>query len=362
MKTRLLTLVGLLSFFAIVACGPPQAPQDPSSHAGERDVDGDEARDPDAYLPTEGRVFGEARVIGNVAVYPITVPARLQADIGPLVGIDDALATDKAEVRERSVADVKKVLLENKGATPILLLAGTILVGGKQDRQVGQDTIIDPKTTVVVDAFCLEHGRWSAGSTGTKFHTADVIAPSKVRAAGQYEKNQSAVWSKVSESNAANGTSSASGTFLATVVDPTITSERTPIAARIEAALATVKPNADLVGFAYAINGEIRGVRWFAHHDVFAIVEKKLVNGIALEAVMSSREKGTVVAKAPAAAAVETFVKSVEAENVKEQRKTAGMNKNQYKESSHAYGSKAVIENKHSEGSVIPVSADYTAK
>ncbi|MCY3020342.1 MAG: hypothetical protein NTW87_15090, partial [Planctomycetota bacterium] len=59
-------------------------------------------------------------------------------------------------------ATVNTLVIENKGALPILVLAGTLLKGGQQDRQIAQDFIVAPSQTVPVDAFCVEHGRWTA--------------------------------------------------------------------------------------------------------------------------------------------------------------------------------------------------------
>jgi hypothetical protein len=325
-----------------------------------------------AYRPSEGRVFGAPHVLGNLAVYPITVASRSQTEVGPLVDLDEALASGAAEVHERGSGNVNTVVVENKGTVGIFVLAGTVLVGGNQDRQIGQDYILDPKTSSPVDAFCIEHGRWNArrggASTGGRFRTADVVAPAKVRAAGQYRKNQSEVWSRVAESNAAHGTSTASGTFLAAVDDPAITRDRTELAGQVAAVLGAVRPEEDVVGIAYAIDGEIRGVRWFAHHRVFAIVEKKLVNGIALEAITANAEaraRPQAIKPPPPPAAVAAFVKAVEAESVKEQRETSGANKNEYKESERAFGSRTVLRassRPRGATSAVQVSADFTAK
>ena len=40
------------------------------------------------------------------------------------------------------------LVIENKGDVPIYVLAGTVVKGGKQDRQIGQDFIIEGKKTV----------------------------------------------------------------------------------------------------------------------------------------------------------------------------------------------------------------------
>ncbi len=321
----------------------------------------------------EDHVIGAGRVLGNLVVYPIT--SRTQSDVGPLIALDDALASGAAEVRESGGAGaVNTLVIENKGTLPIFVLAGTIVKGGKQDRQIGQDFIIDGKSQTPVDAFCVEHGRWTASrngvATGGRFQTSEVMAPSKVRAAGQYKKSQGEVWAKVGESNAAHNVAPADGTFLASVDDASLAKERAALAARIDAALAEIQPQGDLTGLAYAIDGEVRGVRWFAHHKVFLLVQKRLVNGVALEA-MTARAEAVAHRRppsskpAPTPAAVDAFVQGVEREAVSEQRDTRAANTNVYKESGSAYGSKTMMKGSPTAGRPAPtkpVSQDFTSK
>jgi hypothetical protein len=317
--------------------------------------------------------IGAASPLGNLTVFPVT--SRSQVDVGPLISLDEALAKKSAEVRELSGGgSVNTLVIENKGTIPVFVLAGTIVKGGNQDRQIGQDFIIESKQTTPVDAFCVEHGRWNGQRNGQatagQFGTSEVLATSKVRAAGQYKKNQSEVWSKVSEANSANHKAPSSDTFLASVDDAALTKQRTELAARIEAALQTVSPQDDLVGIAYAIDGDVRGVRWFAHHAVFEMVRKKLVTGIAFDAIVARAEaeaqkRPPSNKPTPLPAAVDAFVKSVETQTATEQRDTAGANVNEYKESSQAYGSKTMFKGaagKPGASPKKPVSSDFTAK
>ncbi len=323
-----------------------------------------------AALAMDDRTFGPPTVLGNLAIYPVT--SRAQVDVGPLVSLDDALARGQAEVRENGGGTVNQLVIENKGSIPIFVLAGTVVKGGNQDRQIGQDFIIESKKTTPVDAFCVEHGRWSGQRNGQvtsgKFDSSGVVATSKVRAAGQYKKSQSEVWSNVSSTNAANRKSSSSDTLMATIDDATIVKERTALVARIDGALATVAPQADLVGVAYAIDGEVRGARWFAHHAVFELARTKVVASIALDAITASAEaksagRPDVTKPAPSPASVDTFVKNVETQAIKEQRDTPAANVNEYKESADAFGSKTMMKGAAGKpGPAKPLSNDYLKK
>lgn len=326
-----------------------------------------------AAASADDHAIGGAAAFGNLVVFPVT--SRSQVDVGPLIALDDALAAKTAEVRELgNGGSVNTLVIENKGKVPIFVLAGTIVKGGNQDRQIGQDFIIEPKQSSPVDAFCVEHGRWNGNrdgrATAGHFGTSEVLATSKVRAAGQYKKDQGEVWSKVSEANSANHQAPASSTFLASVDDATLAKQRSELAGKIEAALATVQPQDELVGIAYAIDGDVRGVRWFAHHAVFEIVRKKLVVGIAFDTIVARAEaqaqhRPPSTKPAPTPAAVDAFVKNIEAESVKENRDTAAGNVNEYKESGQAYGSKTMFKGAASKPGASPrkpVSSDFMAK
>lgn len=324
--------------------------------------------------PSNERAIGEGRVVSNLVVYPITSCA--QVDVGPIVTLDEALEKGSAVIREiEGGGSVNTLVIENKGTVPVFVLAGTIVKGGRQDRQIGQDYLIGAKDKSDVDAFCVEHGRWNetreGEKTGGTFRVVDVIATSKVRAAGQYEKDQGKVWSKVAATNKAHAKAPASETLLATVDDATLIKEREALADRVQQALATVSPRESLVGFAYAIDGQIKGARWFAHHRLFAIHEKKLLRSVALDAVTASAEakasgKSVKPTAAPPPSAVETFVAAVEKQDVKEERETKAENVNEYKESEQAFGSTTKMKTKpgaaKTPAAKKPLSADVTAK
>lgn len=330
-------------------------------------------------IAMKGQTVGAPRDFEGLAVFPIfgtTDPA-----VGPVTTLDRALAARTAEVRElgaqshlrRGRAEpavasdqVNKLVIENVGELPIYVLAGTVVKGGNQDRQIGQDFIIDPKQTVAVDAFCVEHGRWTAQRdgrrTGGQFGSSAKLVTSKVRAAAQYEKNQSEVWDSVARVNAAHHKSAGSGTLLATLDDPAIENRRAALASKIERYLDQVEPRERLVGFAFAIDGKIKAVRWFASHGIFELFHRSLVDGAALDALTAraeaqgSRREGAVATSADVVA----FVESVERGAVTERRDTSAGNANEYKASPAAYGSKTLRKSSAGKPSST-ISFDYLA-
>jgi hypothetical protein len=324
----------------------------------------------------DDHTIGQAQVFENLTVFPIT--SEKQIDVGPMTTLEAALKKHEAEVREVGVegaqpspvpvpstrhrhgaasssagAQVNTLVIENKGTVPIYVLAGTVVKGGNQDRQIGQDFILDAKQTAGVDAFCVEHGRWNAERNGHategRFDTMTQLVTSSVRAAGQYQQNQGEVWAKVADVNAANKKSAASGTLLATLDDGDVAKHRAALAGRVLAFLGGVKPSKDVVGIAYAVDGRVRGARWFVNHTIFDLYRETLANTAAVDAITAvaardpQKPAPTAASLALAPAAVDAFIHDVAATKVKAERDTQAANVNEYREGEKGYGSKTMF-------------------
>ena len=62
-------------------------------------------------------------------------------------------------------AQVNQLVLVNNSKRPLILLAGEIVTGGKQDRVIGKDRIIPAESDPVdLGVFCVEPGRWTGSS------------------------------------------------------------------------------------------------------------------------------------------------------------------------------------------------------
>jgi hypothetical protein len=320
--------------------------------------------------------IGPSKSFDNLAVFPVT--SKSQEDLGPFTTLDDALAKKSASVHEIGAdgngqaqgAEVNSLVIENKGTVPIYVLAGTIVKGGKQDRQIGNDFIVGANQTIPVDAYCVEHGRWTESrdgvATGGQFGVVDLLADSRVRAAGQYQKDQGEVWSKVAAVNEANKKSASSGTLMATVDAADLTARRAKLAEGIVGYLHGIKPSELIVGFAYSVNGQVRSVRTFANHKLFTLFEDKLARTAAMDAITAQSDpaaSGTPGAPPPAPAAVYQFVDDIQKASVKEERNTAAMNRVDVRESKAGYGSATVLKPPSAQPTAKPktVSSDFTA-
>ncbi len=94
------------------------------------------------------------------------------------------------------------LVLVNNSKRPLLLLAGEIVTGGKQDRVIAKDRIVpaggDP---IDLSVFCIEHGRWTESSekfgATAKTSTGSFMVQPAVRQEAMVAKDQQQVWNSV---------------------------------------------------------------------------------------------------------------------------------------------------------------------
>jgi hypothetical protein len=244
----------------------------------------------------------------QLTVFPVVRVGRPAA--GPAVmtlaeGLEKKLVT----VTEREGGgDVNHLGVHNKGDRPLLLLGGELLLGGQQDRILGKDTIVPAKQQMVVEVFCVEHGRWSGarhfGSTGG-------LVENKVRLRAKYRGDQSQVWDQVASKTEALGANSSTGTYRQ--VASSAAGERAvkPFRDHVTAALAALPERRQLVGLVSAINGRITSIDVFEDPALFASYETKLLESIFVTA--ADVPETAAAEKAPSADDVKGFINKAEA-------------------------------------------------
>jgi hypothetical protein len=100
--------------------------------------------------------------------------------------------------------------------------------------------------------------------------------------AGHFEDNQGDVWNQVDDTNRANEVTSMTKALLDTLERPDFAEHRDRVAARVASHLDAFS---DVVGLAYAMNGEVRSVRVFASASLFAMFRGTLSHTAANEAL-----------------------------------------------------------------------------
>jgi len=161
--------------------------------------------------PSAWRVADPVRY-ENLSVFPIV--SRQSADTAGFATLDEGLSAGQVVISEGGSdmirrsrdghpigipeahgASVNQLVLINRGSKPLLLLAGELVSGGKQDRIIGKDRIVPPGAAPLpLDVFCVEAGRWSAGA---QFSAGKLMVHPSVREQAAVTQEQSRVWDAV---------------------------------------------------------------------------------------------------------------------------------------------------------------------
>jgi hypothetical protein len=278
---------------------------------------------------------------GNLTVFPVV--ASVSHDTGEFLTLDEGFKSGEVEVTEsgsvrglvrrhtaagaivepqypvRDGAQVNKLVLVNNSKRPLLLLAGEIVTGGKQDRVIGKDRIVPPESDPIdLDVFCVEPGRWVGSSAKFASSTAvGVMAAPSVRGSAMASKDQNKVWSEVGRTReqvtvevAADAAPSAMAelsqttSYAKVMQNDQVQSKVDAVARPIEQEYeSTIKQLRDrkAVGVVVAVNGQIVWADIFASTSLLEKYWPKLVRSYATEAVVT-RAKGAQVSEAAAQA------------------------------------------------------------
>lgn len=251
-------------------------------------------------------------VRGNLAVFPVVVSQSY--DTSQLITLDEGVRSGQVTVTEagderglirpgqpmperRGGAEVNRLVLYNNSSHALLLLAGEIVTGGKQDRVIGSDRIV-PANTGPIDlgVFCVEPGRWVASSDKFGSMGAQMAQPS-VRTPAMAERDQSQVWANVRSSNAmmARNLSSADAASVAGTSSYAKVFASPPVARKVESyggadselAILRELRGKGAVGVVVAVNGQVLWADIFASTDLLSKYWPKLMRSYVAEAITS---------------------------------------------------------------------------
>ena len=271
----------------------------------------------------------------NLTVFPVVSSSGY--DTSAFLTLEEGLSRGEVTVREQgaetmirnrgngrpippssSGPSVNQLVLINHSKRPLLLLAGELVSGGKQDRIIAKDRIVAPfGDPLPLDVFCVEHGRWSAGSS---FNEAKTIVHPSVRENAAINQKQADVWAAVTAGS--NVSAEVSSPAAAPVVTPRMITETVTVEAqtqsytkiyesrRVGSSVDTLVVEMQrrfrretsglkgerVVGVVVAYGGDVAWSDIFASSELFDTYWNKLLRSYAVEAVArpNLREKASV--------------------------------------------------------------------
>jgi hypothetical protein len=219
------------------------------------------------------------------------------------------------EVRRYRGDQVNTLVLVNNSDKPLLLLAGEIVTGGKQDRVIAKDRIVPAGGEPIdLSVFCIEPGRWTESSpifgAAAKAPAHGFMAQPTVREQAMVAKDQQQVWNSVhgaisqmevaAAHSAAGPMIAAPGGVIGSLRGINTTSyanamEDSQVSARVDEAAAPVMKSREQVmvqlreqhaiGVVVAVRGEIVWADLFADTDLLSRYWTKLVRSYAAESL-----------------------------------------------------------------------------
>jgi len=265
---------------------------------------------------------------GNLTVFPVV--SSHSRDTSQFLTLDEGLRSGEVVVTEAgSVAPlvrprhphpqwpeghadgarVNQLVLVNNSKRPLLLLAGEIVTGGKQDRIIGKDRLVPAESDPIdLSVFCVEPGRWVGSSASFKAPAlrggmGAMVQPS-VRSKAMAEKDQQQVWDEVGKSRAAmtetvqvsggnpvaaplaelSGTSSYARTIENRAVAGKIDEVAAPLEQDYRSIIGQLRDR-NAVGVVVAVNGQIIWTDVFASTRLLEKYWPKLVRSYAAESM-----------------------------------------------------------------------------
>jgi hypothetical protein len=224
-------------------------------------------------------------------------------------------------------AEVNRLVLINNSKRPLLLLAGELVAGGKQDRVIGKDRIVRPESDPVdLSVFCVEPGRWVAtsehfGTSGSTYggtvqgaaSAGTMMAQPSVRAKAMGDKDQAEVWAEVRKQQQAvavevattGGVSPSTSTQeIQSTSSYARVMENKDVKEKVDEIAAPIQQNYEslirqlrdrkAVGVVVAVNGRIIWADVFASTELLERYWPKLVRSYASEAVVTRAKGGEV--------------------------------------------------------------------
>lgn len=264
---------------------------------------------------------------GDLAIFPV-VRLESEANANPwqYITLDEGLKSGQVMVTEAGNVtglirsrhpgrppraytgdEVNRLVLVNNSSRPLLLLAGEIVTGGKQDRVIGKDRIVPAQSDPIdLSVFCIEPGRWVGESaqfgTAGKASESFMVQPA-VRKQAMAAQNQQEVWNAVGSSinrlaNAAPvagpappPTTSYAKEMQSAPILKTVDQAAAPLLASGEA-LRPKLGQEHAVGVVVAVRGKIIWADLFADPGMLEKYWTKLIRSYAAEAVTEQQAGG----------------------------------------------------------------------
>jgi len=206
--------------------------------------------------------------------------------------LQEALVQRKVVVYETK--SVNELSIQNFSDEDVYVQSGDIVKGGAQDRMIGVDLIVPPRSgKLPISAFCVEHGRWSARGeerAAVFSSSSDAVATKEIKLAAKSANSQGGVWqsvtaaqNKLSQNVGARVNSTVSESSLQLALENNKVQETAD--SYIKALSDITNRGNDVIGYVFAINGKVNSADIYGSNVLFRKLWPKLLKANAIEAI-----------------------------------------------------------------------------
>jgi hypothetical protein len=233
--------------------------------------------------------LGSPARFGNLTLFPLSMVKP--AGPLPFVTLDEALKGKLLQIVELDGGTVPQVAIGNKSDKTVFIMGGEIITGGKQDRVVGGDVLIGPRTArVTVPVYCVEAGRWTY--TTEQFTTKENLGTWSIREKAQSKapSSQGGIWNDVSALAQKTASDSETSALQEVYEDEKVVQRINEMEKKLKD-VPRLAPGT--CGVVFGIGGKIISVDVFSDPSLFGKLWPKILRSAALSAV-SDQAKGSV--------------------------------------------------------------------
>ncbi len=245
--------------------------------------------------------YGKNRISGpytykNLTVFLIHGESR--GGTGNVLTLDEALSQKKIRIYETSQVD--RLFVENlSDEMPVFIQSGDIIKGGKQDRVMRNDLMIEPNSgKVPVSSFCVEQGRWSrrGAESQAEFSSSKKSLSSKeLKLANKYRSSQGEIWNEVAQVQQRLGENvgklvkkSESVTSLQLTLEDKDVEKH--VKAYMDEISKQIGDSKDVIGLAFAVNNKLNNAHLYGNAVLFRKLRDKMLESCAVEALSELNE------------------------------------------------------------------------
>jgi hypothetical protein len=220
----------------------------------------------------------------NLRIIPIRPKSGFGNKAPHVISLSQAMKQGIATISERGTASTENVhylRINNHSDQTIYISSGEIVSGGRQDRIIAQDTLLEPNgRDQYISAMCVEELRWSEKER--KFSYENFANPA-LRKVLDESKNQVLIWREIAKQLDENKIPNKSSAYLSRIADKRMTQLNDEyyqyFHGRFKSADSTI------VGFVCMTGDTVMGADIYASSDLFYNQLDPLLKGYCDQAV-----------------------------------------------------------------------------